>query len=164
MIRKDYVFDASAQTVTFTDAVSIEQIGVITNVVDGVQIYNPMDVTKIGTVAGKVLTLAYNTTSMSDTDALQIFYGNGSSILSVELDDMFVVLRGLLLEIATPSTVDLTLNRLRTTDVIESGTVTTVTTVTTVANQTNMDTYQGRLMAIGIDEIAWAQCCRSRIS
>jgi hypothetical protein len=164
MIRKDYIFDASAKTITFSDPVSIEQIGVITNVVDGVQIYNPMDVTKVGTLAGQVLTLAYNTTTMSDTDALQVFYGNGSPTLSVELDDMFVVLRGILLELATPSTVDLALNRLRTTDVIESGTVTTVTTVSTVANQTLMDTYQARLMAIGIDETAWQLCARSRIS
>lgn len=83
MIRKDYTFDASAQTITFTNEVSIEQIGVITNVVDGVQIYNPMDVTKIGTLSGKVLTLAYNTAAMSDTDALQVFYGNSDASLLV---------------------------------------------------------------------------------
>jgi hypothetical protein len=164
MIRKDYVFDASAQTITFTDAISIEQIGIITNITDGVQIYNPMDATKLGTVSGNILTLAYNTTSMSDTDFLQIFYGNSSAILSVEIDDMFITLRNLLLEIANPAVVDNTLNRMRATSLIESGTITTVTTVTTVAALTNIDSYQGRLAMIGIDEMAMYDLVRTRIS
>jgi hypothetical protein len=164
MIRKDYTFNASSRTITFTDTVSIEQIGIITNITDGVQIYNPMDNTKLGTLAGLVLTLAYNTSTMSNTDQLQIFYGNSSAILSVEIDDMFLTLRNLLLEIATPAVVDIALNRMRATTLIESGTVTTVTTVTTVAALTNIDSYQGRLAVLGIDETAWAQLVRARIS
>jgi hypothetical protein len=164
MIRKDYTFSAASRTVTFTDAASIEQIGIITNIVDGVQIYNPIDATKLGTLAGKVLTLAYNTTAMSDSDGLQIFYGNSSNTLSVEIDDMFLTLRNILLEIATPAVVDIALNRMRATALIESGTITTVTTVTTVAALTNIDSYQGRLAVLGIDETAWAQLVRARIT
>jgi hypothetical protein len=149
MIRKDYTFNAASRTITFTDTVSIEQIGIITNITDGVQIYNPMDNTKLGTLAGLVLTLAYNTSTMSNTDQLQIFYGNSSAILSVEIDDMFLTLRNLLLEIATPAVVDIALNRMR---------------ATTVAALTNIDSYQGRLAVLGIDETAWAQLVRARIS
>jgi hypothetical protein len=164
MIRKDYVFDASAQTITFTDPVSLEQLGIITNIVDGVQIYNPMDPTKTGTLSGLILTLAYNTTAMSDTDQLQVFYGNSSAILSVELTEFCLMLGSILQEIASPAVVDMTLNRMRATTLVESGTITTVTTVTTVGNQTLIDSYQGRLSVLGIDEIAYADLVLKRIS
>lgn len=114
-------------------------------------------------MSGNVITLEYDTTSMSNTDSLQIFYEDAAAEQSVSLDDICNVLRNILQEIASPAVVDMTLNRMRATVLLESGTVTTVTTVTTVGNQTLMDTYQGRLMAIGIDEIAWSGLCRDRI-
>lgn len=72
----DYTFDASTRQITFTDntyTVSLEQILLITNVTDGIIIYNFADPNAGGTVANNVLTLTYNTTTMSDTDILQIF-------------------------------------------------------------------------------------------
>jgi hypothetical protein len=164
MIRRDYTFNAAARTITFAGDVTIEQLGVVTNLVYGVQIYNAMDPTKVGTLTGNVLSLTYDTSSMSNTNALQVFYGNSSQMLSVEIDDMFAVLRNIFNELVSPAHVDMALNRLRATALIESGTITTVTTVTTVGAVTAVDSYQGRLMAIGIDETAWAQCCRSRIT
>jgi hypothetical protein len=74
MIRSDYVFAPAAQTITFTNPVSLTRIGIITNITSGIIIYNGADPTTIGTLAGKVLTLAYNTTAMSATDNLQIYY------------------------------------------------------------------------------------------
>lgn len=81
-----YVFDASAQTVQFTrwpsGTLKKEGILLISNVEDGVIIYNFADPAKGGTIAsdagGDILTLEHDTTSMSDTDALQIFYDDGS--------------------------------------------------------------------------------------
>jgi len=72
----NYSFNASAKTITFNDYASIdlERILLITNVTDNIIIYNFADPTKGGTVSGNVLTLTYNTTSMSNTDDLQIFY------------------------------------------------------------------------------------------
>jgi hypothetical protein len=72
----NYSFDASAKQITFTDytPVLIERVLLITNATDGIIIYNFADPTKLGTCATNVLTLAYNTTTMSDTDKLQIFY------------------------------------------------------------------------------------------
>lgn len=69
-----YTFDASAQTITLTGLPTIElrDIGLITNLTDGVVIYNPQDVNKLATISGNVITLAYDTTAMSDTDELQI--------------------------------------------------------------------------------------------
>jgi hypothetical protein len=136
-------------------------------VTDNLIVYNFADPTAGGTISGNILTLIYNTTSMDDADKLQIFYEDASAEQSISLDDFLLTLREILLEIASPSVVDNTLNRMRATTLIESGTITTVTTVTTVTNLTNLtnvDSYQGRLIAIGMDETAWATMCRPRIT
>jgi hypothetical protein len=72
----NYTFDASAGTITFTDynPVLLDAVLLITNVTDNLIIYNFADTAKGGSVATNVLTLAYDTTAMADTDELQIFY------------------------------------------------------------------------------------------
>lgn len=72
----NYTFNASAQTVTFTGYTSIrlDSILLITNVTDNIIIYNFADPALGGTVANNVLTLTYNTATMSNTDRLQIWY------------------------------------------------------------------------------------------
>jgi len=71
-----YGFDASAQTVRFLDyrTIDLNRVLLITNVTDNLIIYNFADSTAGGTVSGNVLTLEYDTTSMSDDDKLLIFY------------------------------------------------------------------------------------------
>lgn len=75
----NYTFDASLKTVTFNDINPIELEGVllIINVVDNIIIYNFADSAKGGSASTNVLTLTYDTTSMSDTDELMIFYDDG---------------------------------------------------------------------------------------
>ena len=74
-----YTFDASAQQVILDGYHPLRVIQLITNVTDNVIIYNFSDSAKGGTVAydnnteKTTITLTYNTTSMSDTDELQIF-------------------------------------------------------------------------------------------
>jgi ABC-type Fe2+-enterobactin transport system substrate-binding protein len=73
----------------------------------------------------------------------------------------------LLQALAYPPWFDRTLNRLRGTVTIESGTVTTVstvTTVTTVTGVTNIDSIQGRLLPLASQISAWTDCVRSRIT
>lgn len=72
----NYTFDKTAKTVTFTDYASIrlDSVLLITNVTDNIFIYNFADPTLGGTVATNVLTLIYDTSTMDDTDSLQIFY------------------------------------------------------------------------------------------
>ena len=74
MLRTDYTFDASAKTITFTDSVIIGNLKAIINSIDEITIYNSVSIITTGTLVGKVLTLAYDTSSMSDDDDLQIFY------------------------------------------------------------------------------------------
>ena len=71
-----YSFDASAKTVTFIDydSIDLSRVLLITNVTDNVIVYNFANSSLGGSVANNVLTLDYDTTSMSDTDDLLIFY------------------------------------------------------------------------------------------
>jgi len=82
LVGKDigaYTFDASAKTVTFSSmgTVNLEDILLITNVTDNVIIYNFADNLLGGTISSNTVTLTYNTTSMDDADALQIFVDVG---------------------------------------------------------------------------------------
>lgn len=76
----NYTFSAANQSITFSSdylGMSLSDITYITNIKSGVAtvIYDPFDATKGGVLNGLVLTLAYNTTTMGDTDPLQIIVG-----------------------------------------------------------------------------------------
>jgi hypothetical protein len=85
IIVENYSFDASEKKVTFTDynPIIIERVLLIINVTDNIIIYNFNKSTLGGTAATNVLTLTYNTTSMSDTDKLMIFYDDPDYVTSV---------------------------------------------------------------------------------
>lgn len=72
----NYTFNKTTKTVTFTDytAIRLDGILLITNVTDGIIIYNFASPTLGGTVSGNSVALAYDTSTMDDTDKLQIFY------------------------------------------------------------------------------------------
>ena len=76
----NYSFNASAKTITFNgySTISLDSILLVTNVTDNVIIYNFSDPALGGTVANNVLTLTYNTTTMSNTDRLQIYYDDSA--------------------------------------------------------------------------------------
>ena len=82
MLRLDYIFDASESTITFDDSVVLDNLEAIINSTDGIIIYNSFSPLTTGTLEGKVLTLLYNTSSMEDTDELQIFYGDTARTVS----------------------------------------------------------------------------------
>lgn len=74
-----YTFDASAQTIVhsqFSD-VGLAGIQLITNVTDGIIIYNFADASKGGALSTDTLTLEYDTTSMDDADELMILVEDG---------------------------------------------------------------------------------------
>lgn len=75
-IIKNYTFNKTARIVTFTDfaAVSLDRLLLVTNVTSNTVIYQFNNAALGGTVAGNVLTLAYNTASMNSGDKLQIIY------------------------------------------------------------------------------------------
>ena len=75
-----YNFNAGNKTVILNEYTSVNQDGLllITNVTDNVIIYNFASSTLGATVSGNTITLAYNTTSMSNSDSLMIFYDDGA--------------------------------------------------------------------------------------
>jgi len=75
-VLQNYTFNKVTKTVTFNDyrTVYLAGIKLITNVTTGTIIFQFNDGTKNGTVSGNVVTLDYNTTSMSNTDQLMIIY------------------------------------------------------------------------------------------
>ncbi len=89
----NYIFNPTAYTVVFVDYTIIDVSGIllITNVVNNQIIYNFADPLLGGTVSGNTLTLTYNTSAMSSTDGLQIFYEDPA--LSEASDEMLTILR-----------------------------------------------------------------------
>jgi hypothetical protein len=87
ILFEDYTFNASAKQIRFntTSVIGLEQLLVITNVTDNIIIYNFADPSAGGTISNNVLTLNYNTVSMSNTDSLQIFLDN---VLTPASDEM----------------------------------------------------------------------------
>ena len=72
----NYTFNAASKTITFLgySRILLDSVLLITNVTDNVIIYNFAGAGKGGTVSGNVLTLEFDTTTMSNGDSLQIYY------------------------------------------------------------------------------------------
>jgi hypothetical protein len=75
VLVNNYSFDASLKRVTFNDYnnIKLDQILLITNVTQNIIIYNFAKPELGGTVTSNYIILNYDTTSMSNTDRLQIF-------------------------------------------------------------------------------------------
>lgn len=142
----DYTFNASAKTVTFSanySTLALSDILYILNTKSGTAtvIYDPTVAAKGGTYSGRTLTLAHDTTSMSNGDPLQIIVAEGD--VGSQINDLAVVLRQYLMAIQNPPYVQNGLNQIN----IAGGTLPTVTTVgtvttcTTVTGVTNFNGY-----------------------
>lgn len=172
ILIENYTFSASAKTITFNDYMEINHSGVlvITNVTDGIIIYNFASPALSGSVTNNVLTLTYSTTSMSDTDSLQIWYDDGASVSSKDDDEALGFIIQLLLQKAVDNPVwyDIATNALRVTGAVTvTGTLTTITTVTgvtTLGNQTNMGGYSADQMPINLTEMDWALTTRNYLT
>lgn len=72
-----YTFNPAARTVTFTDfdtPVRLERLALITHLPSNTILFNFADPGRSATASGNVVTLAYDTTAMSATDALRVDY------------------------------------------------------------------------------------------
>jgi hypothetical protein len=85
-LLETYTFSPSTKQVTFitTQTITLERLLLITNVTTNQIIYNFADPSAGGTITNNVLTLNYNTTSMSASNKLQIYIDNGYSPSSDE--------------------------------------------------------------------------------
>lgn len=162
----NYTFNKTAKTVTFTDYTTIRLDGIlgITNVTDGIEIFNFMNPAKGGTVLTNVLTLAYDTSAMDNADKLLIYYDDSDVVPATSEDisnkDIMMALKTLFRAIANPSYVDKTTNQMR---AVITGTVTSSTTVA-VSDITLKGTYQPRIEVIASNIGAWSTVVRNRIT
>lgn len=85
-IIKNYTFNKTSKTVTFTDftTIALERVLLITNTTSNVIIYQFNIPALGGTATTNILTLTYNTGSMNNTDKLQIFYDTADGDPSYE--------------------------------------------------------------------------------
>jgi hypothetical protein len=124
-----YTFDASAKQITFTGYVSIELEAVmyICNVKRGIEIYDFASSEKLGSVATNVLTLVYDTSSMSDTDELLIIYDDSLIIPAKETGgNLAAILAKLSSDPATQTTLAAILAKLVSTPALEGGNLATI--------------------------------------
>ena len=122
---ENYTFDASAKTITILCDCNftLDKLLVITNVTDGVIIYNFADNNLTGSITGNIITLSYDTTPMSDTDILQIWVEDTNPLL-VTLSNFLNIIRNAVGKLSFDQT-----NQLRTNTTVSA--VSSVTTVTT---------------------------------
>lgn len=162
-IKGSYAFDPIAKTVTFSGLagnISIENILLITNVVDNITIYVFADTATGGvSFVNNVLTLTYDTSSMSATDKLQIYLDVDSATFDETrsaLEDQVVLLRRIVKILESQSAID-SANRQRitidniaamvtpaSTALPVSGTVTSNIGTGTVSLVTNISQLAGR--------------------
>lgn len=161
-----YTFDAANKKVIFRNletGINLDNILLITNVTANTVIYNFASSTNGATsFNGTELVLDYNTTSMSNSDVLQIY-------LDVKSEGN-MLLRRIVAALLAPLGYDKTLQRFRNTALLESGTlttcstVTTVTTCSTVSNLVNMNGLAADRLILNQNYSAWAATHRARIT
>jgi len=156
----NYTFNATAKTVTFTDytTIRLESVLLITNVTDNVIVYNFADLGFGGSVTDNILTLAYNTTGMDDTDSLQIFYDdNDVQPANTELQTTLNSLTGTLQELtarlevlagmANAGQPALRVIPIASVSTAVTGSVTATVASTVVSSMTNMGTVPATTVA-----------------
>ena len=95
LLVDNYTFDPVAKTVTFNEYTTLNHASLllITNVTVGAMIYNFAKATQVVTITGNVVTLnaSVDTTGMSATDDLQIFYEDANT--NAASDESVILLR-----------------------------------------------------------------------
>lgn len=162
----NYTFNKVAKTVTLNEytSISLSNVLLVTNVTSNIIVYNFADPLRGGTVLTNVLTLNYDTSSMSNSDILQIFYEDADALGKTSVDDLATAIRTLILVLANPSYIDKSANQMRAQITGSLTTAGTVSTVATVTGLTNIDGYQGKSLMIADNINAWANVVRSSIT
>ena len=95
LLVDNYTFDPVAKTVTFSEYTTLNHASLllITNVTVGAMIYTFAKATQVVTITGNVVNLnaSIDTTGMSATDDLQIFYEDATS--NAASDESVILLR-----------------------------------------------------------------------
>lgn len=148
VLFQTYTFNSTSKTITFnsTDIITLSNVLIITNVTDNIIIYNFANPLMGGTLLNNVLTLVYDTSSMSNTDELQIFldlYGSPATeqtanlllTLSENIDSSVFLLKRIAKIVEPISVQDINQRQRVTIDAISGG--------ITLSNVTNLQALGG---------------------
>jgi len=133
---ENYTFNKTSKQVTFSDyeEIRLDAVLLITNATDSIVIFNFADPTKGGTVSANILTLAYDTSSMSDSDKLLIYYDDSERVdLTADLIETLQELTArlnVLTGMANAGTASLRVTPLNSVSTAVTGSLTTVTNLT----------------------------------
>ena len=125
----NYTFNPTSKTITFNDysLIELESILLITNVSSNQIIYNFADPCYGAGVNGNTVTLVYDTTSMSSSDALQIYYDDTADTPMTE--ELFQLFNRFLRLMQSNAVVDAQDRQVVRVGTIDAGTISQVTTV-----------------------------------
>jgi hypothetical protein len=125
----NYTFNPTSKTITFNDysLIELESILLITNVSSNQIIYNFADPCYGAGVNGNTVTLVYDTTSMSSSDALQIYYDDTADTPMTE--ELFQLFNRFLRLMQSNAVVDAQDRQVVRVGTIDGGTINTVNTV-----------------------------------
>ena len=135
--------------------VFLQSIYAIYNDLDGLRIYDFGDPTKIGTITNNVLTLLYDTTSMSASDPLIIRYDDQITLgidtpMKVQ-DDSISLLKQIVYLLESSGNVDVANRQRVIVDALTAGmtlaTVSTITNAVPVGNVATLASYDHRQFA-----------------
>lgn len=171
-----YIFNPAAKTITLVGlpAIGLEQILTVTNTTDGKMIYcfTSTNNSLGGTETNNILTLTYDTTSMSASDELQIYVDlpdDGSATASMNEAYTHLLLERMCTLLAPMATQDAAQRQRVSVDAFP-GTIATITAVTGITNAIpvgNIATLGGvdpRFLIIDTARNAYANGIRSKLT
>lgn len=167
-----YTFSAAAKQITLSglsETLTLDQVLTIVNVTDNIVIYNFGKVGYGGSIASNVLTLTYDTTSMSDGDTLQIYVelaDTSESLLRSLTTAVFFLTEQMVLSQQNPVWLNNTTNGLQVVNapsqtMAVSGSLTTAGTVSTVTNLSQIGGVNADTMIPTQGDQAWGVTIRS---
>ena len=174
---ENYTFNPTTKEIVFLDytTIDLERILIVTNVTINTIIYNFANSLQGGSIDGNVLTLNCNTSSMNNTDKLQIYYETIDTpsseqtlqllLTMVQNSDNSIQLIKRLLKILEPISTQDALQRQRVAveTIANMNVVSTVSTVSTVSNLGSVAGIDYRWLIIDQARNAYANGIRNNI-
>ena len=167
-----YVFSPSTKQIVLVGVpdITLEQLLTIVNTTDGIMIYCFADSTLGGSENDNIITVNYDTTSMSATDNLQIYVDipDNYSGIAAQVDSYQHMLLERICDLLEPIATQDSANRQRITiDSITGsltlGTVSTITNAVPIGNVATLGNIDPRFIEIDIARNSYANCIRNNL-
>jgi hypothetical protein len=159
----NYTFNPTSKTITFNDysLIELESILLITNVSSNQIIYNFADPCYGAGVNGNTVTLVYDTTSMSSSDALQIYYDDTADTPMTE--ELFQLFNRFLRLMQSNAVVDAQDRQVVRVGTIDGGTINTVVNTNAVGTLNALNSVDTRYLLMDVSRNTYANLLRPKL-